>query len=248
MNFRSLFRSVSSTQTTRQSTGSVHRTVDCKRHDHPEIQIRVFDPAIHIEDISCLLRYFERRVASGERFQAGETVQIGWMLTKLEAETDDLLCVAEPDMRAIPIRFVESVDSTLKHLRTQKDVVASIAPSRNPDFPSLQQSAVVRADYKSVVRLLLTRDPPHEADSGWSLTDPRDEFHARDPSRYLRISLYQFGVDRPDLIKFLALPPGLQVRLDNLQIQVTGPEGEIQPCPGSYLEALEKRRIQPQSE
>ncbi|MEM5317592.1 hypothetical protein [Paraburkholderia sp. JHI869] len=247
MNFRSLFRSASPTQTTQQPTGSIHRTVDCKRHDHPEIQIRVSDPAVPIQDISWLLRFFERRVADGERFHAGETVQIGWMLTKLEAGADDLLCVAEPDMKAIPIRFVDSVDCTLKHLRNQKDVVESIAHIRNPDFPSLQQSAVVHSDYKSAGRLLLTRHPPHEADSGWSLTDPCDEAHAQYPSRHLRISLYQLGVDRPDLIKFLALPPGLHVRLDDRQIQVTGPEGEIQPVPGSYLEALEMRRTQPLS-
>ncbi|WP_322053152.1 immunity protein Imm33 domain-containing protein [Paraburkholderia bannensis] len=248
MNLRSLFRSVGSTQTTQQPSGSTHRTANCKRHDHPEIQCRLSDPAIPAEDISWLLRFFERRVADGERFQAGETVQIGWMLTKLEAVTDDLLCITEPDMQAIPIKFVDSVDSTLKHLRNQKDVVASIAPTPGPDFPSLQQSAVVHPDYKSIGGLLLTRNPSHQADSGWSLTDPDDEAHAQAPSRHLRISLYQLGVDRPDLIKFLALPPDLRVRLDNGQIRVTGSDGEIQPLPGSYLDALNKRRKRPFSE
>lgn len=78
------------------------------------------------------------------------------------------------------------------------------------------------------------------ADSGWSLTVPREKVG----SQFLRISLYQLGVDRPDLIKFFALSPGLQVHLDNLQICVTGPDGEIQPAPGSYLERLKKHRIQ----
>ncbi|WP_296650132.1 hypothetical protein [Paraburkholderia sp.] len=228
------------TQPAQQSTGSIHRTVDCKRFDHPEFQIRVSDPAIPAEDISWLLRFFERTVADGERFHVGETVQIGWMLTKLEAGAENFLCVAEPDMKAIPIKFVDSVDNTLKHLRNQKDVVESIAPILSPDFPSLQQSVVVHSDYKSASRLLLTRNPAHKMDSGWSLTDPGDEFGSQNPSRNHRISLYQLGVDRPDLIKFFALPPGLHVRLDDLQIHIAGPGGEIQPVAGSYLEALKK--------
>lgn len=162
------------------------------------------------------------------------------MLTKLEATADGFLRITEPDMEAIPIKFIDSVDNTLKHLRNQKDVVESIVPTLGSDFPSLQQSAVVHAEYKSASHLLLTRNPAHGADSGWSLTDPRDEVG----SPILRISLYQLGVDRPDLIKFLALPPGLQVLLDGLQIHVTGPDGEIQPVPGSYLEALKKCRTQ----
>lgn len=240
MRFRSLFHSLNSTRGARQPTGSIQRTIDCQLVGHPEFQIRVSDRAIPAQDISWLLRYFERQVADGERFQAGETIQIGWMLTRLEATADGFLRLTEPDMKAVPIKFIDSVDNTLKHLRNQKDVVESIGATLEPDFPSLQQSAVVDVEYKSASRLLLTRDLAHGADSGWSLTVPREEVG----SQFLRISLYQLGVDRPDLIKFFALSPGLQVHLDNLQICVTGPDGEIQPAPGSYLERLKKHRIQ----
>lgn len=242
MAFRSLFRSPKSTQTAQRPTTSIHRTVDCKLFEHPEFQIQVSDRAVPAQDISWLLRFFERRVADGERFHAGETVQLGWMLTKLEAAVDGLLCVTEPDMKAIPISFVDSVDNTLKHLRNQKDVVESIAPTRQPDFPSLRQSAVLHVEYKRANRLLLRRTPAHEAYSGWSLSDPRVELDSQNLSQSLRISLYQLAVDRPDLVKFLALPPGLHVLLDNLRIHVIGPEGELQPVPGSYLEALKHRR------
>ncbi|VWC94173.1 hypothetical protein BCO18442_02113 [Burkholderia contaminans] len=240
MRFRSLFHSLNSTQGARQPAGSIQRTIDCQLVGHPEFQIRVSDHAIPAQDISWLLRYFEQQVADGERFQAGETIQIGWMLTRLEATADGFLRLTEPDMKAVPIKFIDSVDNTLKHLRNQKDVVESIGATLEPDFPSLQQSAVVDVEYKSASRLLLTRDLGHGADSGWSLTVPREEVG----SQFLRISLYQLGVDRPDLIKFFALSPGLQVHLDNLQICVTGPAGEIQPAPGSYLERLKKHRIQ----
>jgi hypothetical protein len=244
MIFRSLFGSPSSKQAAPQPDGSIHRTVNCKRFDHPEFQIQVSDRAIPASDVGWLLEYLEQRVADGESFRAGETLQIGWMLTMLESGPDNFLRVMEPDMRAIPIKFVDSVDSTLKHLRNQKDMVESIGAARQPDFPSLQQSAVVHVEYKSASSVLLSRGPAHETDSGWSLTDLNDEAGSKNPSRFVKVSLYQLSVDRPDLVKFFALPPSLQVVLAHPQIRVLGPGGDIQPVPGSYLEALNELRLQ----
>lgn len=246
MRFRSLFQSPSSKYAAPQSNGSLHRTVDCKRFDHPEFQIQVSDNAIPVQDINWLLRFFEQRVADGERFRDGETLQIGWMLTMLQRGAADFLRIMEPDMKAVPIKFIDSVDCTLRHLRNQKDIVGSVTPTRQPDFPSLRQRAVVHVEYKNASRLLLTRDPAHDTDSGWSLTDLDDKNGSQDPSRFLKISLYQLGVDRPDLVKFFALSPRLQVVLDDSLIRVMGPEGEIQPVSGSYLERLNKHRVQRQ--
>ncbi|WP_334004951.1 hypothetical protein [Burkholderia cepacia] len=248
MLFRSLFRSTGSKQAAQQRTDSIHRTVDCKRFAHPEFQIQVTNGAIPDQDISRLLRFLEQRVADGERFRAGETLQIGWMLTMLDGGPTDTLRITEPDMKEIPIRFIDSVNSTLMHLRNQKDVVGSVAMDLQPDFPSLLQSAVVHAEYKSACRVLLTRDLAHETDSGWSLTDLNDELGSQNPGQFIRISLYQLGVDRPDLIKFFALPPGLRVAVNDPQIRVIGPEGEMQPIPGSFLEALNSRHLQRHSE
>jgi hypothetical protein len=224
----------------------IHRTIYCGRFDHPEFQLQVSDRTIPAQDIDWLLRFFEQRVADGERFHAGETLQVGWMLTKLEVGEADCLRVAEPDMKAIPIHFIDSVDSTLKHLRNQKDIVESAVPERQPDFPSLWQSAVVHVDYKTSSHVLLTRANAIGMDSGWLLTDLDDEVSSQDPSRFVRISLYQLGVDRPDLIKFFALPPDSQVAVNGSRIRILGPEGEIQVVPGSYLEALNKHLLKNQ--
>ncbi|CAM3441225.1 hypothetical protein BUUB107078_32005 [Burkholderia ubonensis] len=244
MIFRSFFRSSSSKQATEQLNDPVHRTVNCKRFDHPEFQIQVSDRTIPAVDIGWLLRFLEQSVAGGERFRAGETLQIGWMLTMLEVGKDDILRIMEPDMKAIPIEFIDSVDSTLKHLRNQKDIVASVALTQEPDFPSLRQSAVVHVDYKSASSVLLTRYPARETDSGWTLTDLNDEAGSQDPSRYVKISLYQLGVNRPDLVQFLALPSGMQVVVAGSTIRVKDSDGEIQPVPGSYLEALNGVQLQ----
>jgi len=106
----------------------------------------------------------------------------------------------------------------------------------------------VHAGYKSACRVRLTRDPAHETDSGWSLTDLNEEVGPQNSAQFIRISLYQLGVDRPDLIKFFALPPRLQVAVNDTQIRVIGPEGEMPPIHGSYLEALNNRLLQHHSE
>ena len=224
---------------------SVHATSDCKRYNHPEFQIRVSNGAVPAEDISLLLRFFEQRVAQGERFRSGESLQVGWMFTMLEDGPRGFLRVLEPDMKVVPVRFVDSVDCTLMHLRNQQDVVRSLSPPIELDFPSLRQSAVVHVNYKEASRILLTRSAAvDETDSGWWLSDLDDETGSQDPARFFKTSLYQLGVDRPDLIKFFAVPAGLQVVVDGARIGVLGEGGEVQQIPGSYLSELNELRQQ----
>lgn len=220
----------------------VHRTTACSRHGHPEFQLRVSRPAVPAEDIAWLLQFLEQRVAQGVRFRSGESLQIGWMLTMLQEEgPGGVLRVLEPDMQAVPVHFVDAVDATLVHLRSQQDTVRSLSSPQGwePDFPSLRQSVVVHQGYREAHRVLLTRSAPADAmDSGWWLTDLDDEAGAQDPARFAKTSLYQLGVDRPDLVKFFAVPAGLQVVVDGARIGVLGPEGEVPQIPGSYLDRL----------
>ena len=226
-------------------TSSVHTTSNCRRHNHPEFQIRVSNTAVPAEDISWLLQFFESRVAEGEKFRSGESLQVGWMLTMLEDGPGGFLRVLEPDMRAVPAKFIDSVDSTLMHLRNQQDVVGSLSSSVKPDFPSLRQSAVVHVNYKESGRILLTRsDAVGGSDSGWWLSDLDDQARSQDPTRFVKTSLYQLGVDRPDLVKYFAVPAGLQVVVDGARIGVLQEGAEVQQIPGSYLSELNKLRQQ----
>ena len=229
----------------RSRTSSVHATSNCKLYNHPEFQIRLSNGAVPAEDISLLLQFFEQRVAQGEKFLSGESLQVGWMFTMLEDGPGGFLRVMEPDMRVVPVKFVDSVDNTLMHLRNQQDVVRSLSPSVEPDFPSLRQSAVVHVNYKEASRILLTRNGAVDgADSGWWLSDLDDQAGSQDPTRFIKTSLYQLGVDRPDLVKFFAVPAGLQVVVDGARIGVLVAGGEAQQIEGSYLSELNKLREQ----
>lgn len=247
MSLRSIFASLGKSKLKPKPTGPhgevVHATAGCQRFGHPEFRVRVGNKAIPDQDVAWFLRFLESRVAEGEKFSGGQSLQVGWMYTMLEKADDGFLRVMEPDMKQIPVHFIDSVDSTLMHLRNQKDVVQSLVPEIAPDFPSLQESAVVHLQYKSAARVLLTRAAPHDAaDSGWWLTDLSDEHGTQDPSRFTKTSLYQLAIDRPDLVKFFAVPPGLQVVIDGPLIAVLGPEGEVEQQPGSYLSELNRAR------
>ena len=104
----------------RSRTSSVYATTDCKRCNHPEFQIRVSNNAMLAEDISCLLRFFEQRVAHGVKFRSGESLQVGWMFTMLEDGPEGFLRVLEPDMKvkffAVPAGLQVVVDGA--HRRT----------------------------------------------------------------------------------------------------------------------------------
>jgi hypothetical protein len=71
-----------------------------------------------------------------------------------------------------------------------------------------------------------------------------DNAGSQDPARFFKTSLYQLGVDRPDFVKFFAVPSGLQVAVDNAFIGVLGPDGELKQIPGSYLSELNRHRQQ----
>ncbi|MEG0921230.1 MAG: hypothetical protein RSD57_09665 [Comamonas sp.] len=223
-----------------QQLYSVHDTSGCRHYNHPEFRLRVSNNAIPLADVSFLLDYLEKSVERGQRFHSGESLQIGWMYTTLKVGPEGCLHVLEPDMKAIPVEFIDSVDSTLTHLRNQKDVVESLTPAVLPAFPSLRSSVVVHVNYKSATRILLTRfEAADAADSGWWLTDLDDPAH-QDPQRFLKTSLYQLGVNRPDLVKFFAIPFGLQVAIDDTYIGVLDSKGELQQRPNSFLSELNK--------
>ncbi|MFM0418335.1 immunity protein Imm33 domain-containing protein [Paraburkholderia aromaticivorans] len=225
------------------TVATIHSTSGCKRFDHPECEIRVSSPAIPEVDIAWLLGFIESYIASGARLNIGETMQIGWMLVRIEEGRAGALRLTEPDMRSFPVHFIDSVDHTLLHLRNQNDVVRSLSLATDPLFPSLRQSAVVHVNYKHANSVSMKREVADGLSSGWVITDTQDLAGLRDPARFLTTSLYQLGLDRPELIKFFALPPMLEVSVDNGRTRVCGPNGALSLVPGSYLSELSRRMI-----
>lgn len=221
--------------------GARHFTSKCVRYGHPEFEINVSEEEVPRPDIDWMLSTLESMVAGGERFKAGETMQIGWMLTRLEPGERGSLRVLEPDMKSLPIVFINSVKRTIRDLRAQKDSVDSILPLDWMQFPDLRHSLVVQASYKNAKRLVLERLAPQDArDSGWWVSDL--DIPSQDPKAFARISLYQLALDRPELVKFFAFPQGVQVVLDGC-IHVLKDGAELPVKPGSFLDLLNRREV-----
>lgn len=222
-------------------TAQTHFTTKCSQFEHPEFQINVSSQAIPPVDIEWFLAVLENMVISGERFKAGETIQVGWMLLMLAEGDKGALKVTEPDMKSVPIKFIDSIDSTIKHLRAQKDSVESVLPADALAFSSLTQSVVVHINYKKSKRILLDRAQAEGHDSGWWLSDLDDDKGSNDPNSFAKISLYQLGVDRPDLIKFLAFPAGTQVVIDR-KVFVLKDGQELAIKANSFLDLLNRNQ------
>jgi hypothetical protein len=223
-------------------SGKVYETSRCSEYGHPEFQFRVTNKAVPAEDIRWFQSWLEQSVANGERFKAGETLQIGWMVTKLASGPNGRLVITEPDMKAVPIEFVDSLDNTLLHLRAQKDSVESLGKDVELAFPSLRQSAVVHKNYKAANQIVLERLKGDGADSGWWLLDPTDRVGGQNAANFMKISLYQLAIERPDLVKFLAIPPGYRIAVIPEGIIAFKGSSEIQFLEGSFLSELNKRR------
>lgn len=220
------------------ASAETYLTTQCARFGQPEFQINVTSTGIPRADVDWALSTLERMVASGEKFKAGETMQLGWMLTKLQTGDKGQLIVTEPDMKSFPMVFVDSVDSTLKHLRSQKDTVESVLPADALSFPSLIQAVVVHVNYDKSPRLMLERSAPNGRDSGLKVIDLNDK--TASPNNYTLISLYQLAKERPDLVKFFAIPPGAQAIIDG---KVSFKKnGQVLPVkPGSLIDRLNRQ-------
>jgi hypothetical protein len=214
----------------------VLRTTTCARHGHPEFRI-AYDPAVVViaDDVKWFLGWLEESVGGGARYAAGQTCQIGWAITQVRHDGDDL-SIWEPDMRDLPIAWSESVSYTLAHLRIQKDVVESVLDPDELSFPSMLESAVICDRLGQGEDLVMERVEPAGADSGWFFGCREDGHDHNDAAELQRVSLYEAVIRHaPQIIPYLALPPGILVG-----VGPGGPtlfhQGEpLHPRPGSYL-------------
>lgn len=176
------------------------RTSGCERFDQKEIVLHLSDAAQMRP--TWLLDFFTESVASGRRFQAEETVQIGWMITKLKENPEGDLEVWEPRFGPVPIEWIRGINKTLRHLILQKSVTESF--HQEPAFPSILQAGTVTPSFwKSKDSFLISRAIPEANSSGWQFSAQK-----RNDSDEKLHSLFEIASRVPLIIPFLAMPPG----------------------------------------
>jgi len=213
------------------------QTTSCRRHRHPEFRI-TYDPAlVPVEDdVRWFVGWLEEAVAGGERFADGQTCQVGWIVTEVRAGSDGSLALWEPDMRQMPIAWVESVSYTLAHLRRQKDVCESVLAADELSFPSMLQSAIICTHLGQTEGVVMERSKPSGSDSGWFCGCIGDEHDHNRVGELRQVSLYEAAVRyAPRIVPYLALPEGVLVAVDDRAPTIFRHGQPLALKPGSYL-------------
>ena len=213
------------------------KTKNCHKLDRPEICFICEPKVIPHDDINYLINFFEDEVKQGIIFKTNETIQIGWMINQFQLMEDGYLHVLEPNFKDLPIVFINSMTNTLRHLRQQKDIVESINHDLEVSYTSIRSSIVVCPTYQKATSIYLVREKPDNNFSGWFFRDLDSE----DEENYSLISLYEFACQRPDLVKFIGIPPGYGMHMrpgDKFRI-ITG-EREVVIKPGSFLDEINR--------
>ena len=213
------------------------RTSSCSRRKHFEICL-TFDPDVAAKaDVERLKAFFEASVAKGAKFRAGQTFQIGWMTTLFVQRADGDLGITEPDFASLPIRATESVTSTVKHLRLQRDVCGGFGLADEEEFPSIRDSAIVAIDVpQGCEELFLARSAPSDGDSGWFIGPRETDLDYREASNLRRCSLYEIAMLVPASIRFLALPEGFEVMLSGGTARYKRFGEDVVPSPDAVVD------------
>lgn len=177
----------------------------------PEIHVDIADQ--FASAANWLVNYFETQVQKGISFEPGQTVEVGWSLLQLR-QSGDHLEVWEPDFDAMPIRWGNGANNTLRHLTLQRSVCDIV--KCEPVFPSIRHAGIVSPRFLSSSSFSMSRDQPSNSDSGWVFAESgysgtEGEF----------ISLYQIVLERFHVVPFLALPHGAFVRIEAGWIEVS---------------------------
>jgi hypothetical protein len=216
---------------------AVLQTTSCRSHQHPEFRI-TYDPAIvPVEnDVRWFAGWLEEAVAGGKRFSAGQTCQVGWLVTEVRDAGDGQLTIWEPDMRQMPVAWVESVSSTLSHLRRQKDVCESVLAGDEISFPSMLQYALICTQFGRTDCVLMDRQAPEGADSGWFLGCTEVDHDHNSVSEIRKVSLFEAAVSyAPQIVPYLALPEGVMVVLGEGAPRIFRNGERLTIKPGSFL-------------
>ncbi len=220
------------------------RTTTCAASGHPEFLLRCDSPLVPPDDVKVLVSFLENSVSSGTKYNPVETIQIGWIFAQVFDRGRGLLGIEEPDFQSVPIRWRDSVDRTLLHLRRQSDVAESVGLLPEIDFPPIGSSAIVCSRYATGRGFGMRRLPSQEPrDSGW-FVGCLDATHDHDnPRRLSRLSLYQLVLNRPQAMPFIALPAGCAAIVDaDEQLAILRGEDEaIEFGEGSYLAEMMRK-------
>lgn len=210
-------------------------TTECAKYGQPEFIFSSVGRKLIPSDVNAFKLILEGMVASGSRFKDGETLLVGSMILKIEATKDGKLRLLEPDMKGMPIKFVDSVATTIILMRRQRDAVLSLDPSAIPKYASIVEPLLVAPNALKAEIIVMQRVTDKSAGSGWIITDAKTKTSANQ-TKFEAMSIYEAMLKRSDITDFLAFPSDYQVQLKSRREFALFRESvPIEPIKNSYL-------------
>lgn len=169
--------------------------------EQPELRIRV-DSIELVKDAEAFLRFVLNYLdETGRRIRASETLGYGYWTVKFQQVRPDLLEVWEYDAEATELRPGGSL--ALRYWKEQHMICnangADFSPPNPEDLTAVSKGVMEGAPVQA------TRYPLAEPMSGWIIVT--DEYDGKVESLKTHHT-YHITAKRPELAKYLALPPG----------------------------------------
>lgn len=212
-----------------------------RRRDIQDYRFRVYKDLIDIvvpPFAEWLRRHLDEggSASQGSKVRDGDTLQYGWFDLRLRLRERHLSLLG-PDLSRL-LEWTEDL-SVLLHASLMHRVVPESYGLR-PDTPRMHDVAAVQvSDFDAP--LYLTRADPLSSipkHSGWMVgqqgLEPADSFEV--------LSLYELASRRPALLDYLSLPAPIHVGFVGDRPRLAREDVELQPVPGSLLEARSPRR------
>jgi len=170
---------------------------------HPEMVVEINDSEL-IKEAEGFLRYvFDHATKCGARVLPRETMRYGYWITKFEHVGDDVLETWEYNSTAT--EFISGASLTLRFWKDQHALCNRFGADFEP--PALDQLSVVSQGVFEGLPVQGVRYSSPDHMSGWWITT--DQYDGNINS-LKHEHTYHVTAVRPDLAKYLALPPGFR--------------------------------------
>lgn len=190
--------------------GLVLQTWGLGRYSHPELRLSIKDSAL-LEEGEAFLRFVVDYLVQGDtKIKPDETLTYGYWLTKFVLSSEGVLEVFEYNAEAT--EFIEGAELALTYWRDQHAVCNQVRATFDPPRPDKKvaiSAGVYEGDPVEGVRY-----PSPEHMSGWWLTTDRYDGNIKSLNV---VHLYHVTAARPDLARYLALPPGFRFSTSEAQ-------------------------------
>lgn len=217
-------------------------TMKCEQFGHPEFLLEVDASAVPEIYIREMVEALERMVADGSVFRPGQTLQIGWMLTRLHEEGPRQLTLEEPDMRSLPIEWIPGITHTLRQKMLQVFMLDSVALRHEMQIPSILQSLIACTRYTDCDFFMTRSEGNNARDSGWFVGCLDDAHDHNDPGNLCCALLYEAYLGQRGIQGFVTFPAGATVRVDRQNGVTILKQGEpLSIVPGSFLDTWLRR-------